>query len=105
MPACGSPRRASGLVCKDETGGEVLIPGKTVICAVGQRSNRADVDALRTCSPWVRVRSHRALSHQRAFARGWSSGRHSGFAVNFSFPFSRMARPTMHHASFRRAAC
>ena len=45
---------SEGLVCKDETGGEVLIPGKTVICAVGQRSNRADVDALRTCSPWVR---------------------------------------------------
>ena len=43
-----------GLVCRDETGAEVLIPGKTVICAVGQRSNRADVDALRGCAPWVR---------------------------------------------------
>lgn len=43
-----------GLVCKDEAGNEVLIPGKTVICAVGQRSNRTAVDELRTCAPWVR---------------------------------------------------
>lgn len=43
-----------GLVCKDEEGKEVLIPGKTVICAVGQRSNRTAVDALRGCAPWVR---------------------------------------------------
>ncbi len=43
-----------GLVCKDSDGKEVLVPGKTVICAVGQRSNRADVDALRTCAPFVR---------------------------------------------------
>ena len=43
-----------GLVCKDKDGKEVLIPGKTVVCAVGQRSNRADVDALRLCAPFVR---------------------------------------------------
>ena len=43
-----------GLVCKDEAGNEVLIPGSTVICAVGQRSNRTAVDELRTCAPWVR---------------------------------------------------
>lgn len=43
-----------GLICKDESGNEVLIPGETVICAVGQRSNRADVLALRDCAPWVR---------------------------------------------------
>lgn len=43
-----------GLVCKDAEGKEVLIPGKTVICAVGQRSNRADVEALRYCAPFVR---------------------------------------------------
>ena len=28
--------------------------GKTVICALGQRANRADVDALRGCAPFVR---------------------------------------------------
>ena len=43
-----------GLICKDAEGKEVLIPGKTVVCAVGQRSNRADVDALRDCAPFVR---------------------------------------------------
>ena len=45
---------AEGLVCKDPDGNEVLIPCDTVICAVGQRSNRADVDALRRCAPFVR---------------------------------------------------
>ena len=45
---------AEGLVCKDPEGKEVLIPCDTVICAVGQRSNRADVDALRRCAPFVR---------------------------------------------------
>lgn len=43
-----------GVVCKTQDGSEVLIPGKTVICAVGQRANRADVDALRLCAPFVR---------------------------------------------------
>lgn len=43
-----------GLVCKDAEGQEVLIPGKTVICAVGQRSNRDVVNALRGCAPFVR---------------------------------------------------
>lgn len=45
---------AEGLVCKDKDGSEVLIPGKTVVCAVGQRANRADVDALRHAAPFVR---------------------------------------------------
>lgn len=43
-----------GLVCSDPEGQEVLIPGKTVICAVGQRSNRADAEALRFSAPFVR---------------------------------------------------
>ncbi|MCQ2229057.1 MAG: NAD(P)/FAD-dependent oxidoreductase [Bacteroidales bacterium] len=45
---------ADGLVCKDKDGNEVLVPGKTVICAVGQKANRADVDALRLSAPFVR---------------------------------------------------
>lgn len=45
---------SEGLVCKDPEGNEVLIPCDTVICAVGQRSNRADVDALRRSAPFVR---------------------------------------------------
>ena len=43
-----------GVVCQTPDGSEVLIPGKTVICAVGQRANRACVDALRFCAPFVR---------------------------------------------------
>ena len=43
-----------GLVCKAPDGNETLIPGATVICAVGQRANRADVEELRRCAPFVR---------------------------------------------------
>lgn len=43
-----------GLVCRTADGSEVLVPGKTVICAVGQRANRADVDRLRNSAPFVR---------------------------------------------------
>lgn len=43
-----------GLICRGPEGDEVLIPGKTIICAVGQRANRADVDALRRSAPFVR---------------------------------------------------
>lgn len=43
-----------GLVCRNSEGREVLIPGKTIICAVGQRSNRDAVMQLRNCAPWVR---------------------------------------------------
>ena len=50
----GQKITADGVVCKDKEGNEVLVPGKTVICALGQRSNRADVDALRGCAPFVR---------------------------------------------------
>ena len=45
---------AEGLICKAPDGREVLIPGETVICAVGQRANRDDVDALRQAAPFVR---------------------------------------------------
>lgn len=43
-----------GVICKDKDGNEVLVPGKTIICAVGQKSNRVDVDALRMSAPFVR---------------------------------------------------
>ena len=43
-----------GLWCKDPRGKEVLIPGKTIICAVGQRANRTDAEALRLSAPFVR---------------------------------------------------
>ena len=43
-----------GLLCQDAEGQTVLIPGKTIICAVGQRSDRYTVMTLRDCAPWVR---------------------------------------------------
>lgn len=43
-----------GLICRNAEGEEILIPGQTIICAVGQRSNRKDVDALRYGAPYVR---------------------------------------------------
>jgi NADPH-dependent 2,4-dienoyl-CoA reductase/sulfur reductase-like enzyme len=43
-----------GLKCKNPDGREVLIQGQTIICAVGQRSNRDTVMELRNCAPWVR---------------------------------------------------
>lgn len=43
-----------GVICKDADGKEVLVPGKSVICAVGQRANRSCVDELRNCAPIVR---------------------------------------------------
>jgi len=43
-----------GLLCMGADGKELLIPARTVICAVGQKSNRVDVDALRYSAPFVR---------------------------------------------------
>ena len=43
-----------GLKCKTAQGEEVLVPGETVICAVGQRANKAEGDALRDAAPFVR---------------------------------------------------
>ncbi len=44
-----------GIVCADADGKEVLIPGTTVICALGQRSRENLVDELRGTAPFVRV--------------------------------------------------
>ena len=43
-----------GVVCRNEKGEEVLIPGKTVICALGQRANRKDAEAMHRSAPFVR---------------------------------------------------
>lgn len=47
--------RADGVLCQDGEGNEVLVPGTTVICALGQRSNADLVEQLRDCAPFVRV--------------------------------------------------
>lgn len=50
----GTKVTAEGVICKDADGKEVLVPGETVICAVGQRANREAVDKLRDAAPVVR---------------------------------------------------
>lgn len=47
--------RPDGILCETREGGQVLIPGTTVICALGQRSRTDVVEALRDAAPFVRV--------------------------------------------------
>ena len=44
-----------GIWCETKEGEKVLVPGKTVICALGQRPNYKTVDELLDCAPFVRV--------------------------------------------------
>ena len=44
-----------GVVCEDGDGKEVLIPGGSVICALGQRSRTRVVEELQDAAPFVRV--------------------------------------------------
>lgn len=46
---------AKGVVVADADGAERLVPGDTVVCAIGQRSRTAAVDALRNAAPFVRI--------------------------------------------------
>ena len=49
LGACGS----SG--SKTKEGDKVLVPGTTIICALGQRPNWKTVEELYSCAPFVRV--------------------------------------------------
>lgn len=44
-----------GVLCEDPQGQRILVPGDTVICALGQRSRTDVVEALRDSAPFVRV--------------------------------------------------
>lgn len=46
---------AEGVICEDEKGNQVLIPGTSVICALGQRSRSEAVERLRDSAPYVAV--------------------------------------------------
>ena len=46
---------AEGIVCRTRDGEEVLVPGTSVVCALGQRPNRETVEELFDCAPFVRV--------------------------------------------------
>jgi hypothetical protein len=47
--------RNDGILCENAEGEQILIPGTTVICALGQRSNTAAVQELMDAAPFVRV--------------------------------------------------
>jgi 2,4-dienoyl-CoA reductase-like NADH-dependent reductase (Old Yellow Enzyme family)/NADPH-dependent 2,4-dienoyl-CoA reductase/sulfur reductase-like enzyme len=42
-----------GVICSDSAGEEHIVPGTTVICALGQRAKRAIVEELIDCAPYV----------------------------------------------------
>lgn len=44
-----------GVLCEDKEKHQILIPGTSVICALGQRSRKDVVEALRDCAPYVAV--------------------------------------------------
>ncbi len=46
---------SEGVLCSDADGKEVLVPGNSVICALGQRSRSDVAEALRDAAPFVRV--------------------------------------------------
>ena len=44
-----------GIICEDKEGHQMLVEGDSIICALGQRSRRDVVDALRDGAPYVAV--------------------------------------------------
>lgn len=44
-----------GILCEDKEGYQMLVEGDSIICALGQRSRRDVVDALRDSAPYVAV--------------------------------------------------
>ena len=44
-----------GIICEDKSGSRILVPGKTVICALGQRSRSDAVEKLRDAAPYTAV--------------------------------------------------
>ncbi len=51
----GKKVTTEGILCEDKEGNEVLIPGTSVICALGQRSRSAIVEELRDTAPYTAV--------------------------------------------------
>ncbi len=65
-----------GVQCKDKNGNLVLVPGTSVVCAVGQRANRDAVNALRDAAPVVREIGDcvRASNITNAIYQGYHAG-------------------------------
>lgn len=65
-----------GVFCKDKEGKEVLVPGKTVICALGQRANRDLATSFLDAAPIVREIGDcvRASNITNAVYQGYHAG-------------------------------
>lgn len=46
---------ADGILCEDKNGEKQLVPGSSVICALGQRSRTGYVEELRDAAPYTAV--------------------------------------------------
>lgn len=46
---------ADGILCEDKNGEKQLVPGASVICALGQRSRMESVEELRDAAPYTAV--------------------------------------------------
>lgn len=46
---------AEGILCEDKNGGKQLVPGSSVICALGQRPRTGYVEELRDAAPYTAV--------------------------------------------------
>lgn len=55
LNACAQSVRADGVMVALPDGSEQLVPGDTVVCAIGQRSRAAEAAALRDAAPFVRI--------------------------------------------------
>lgn len=51
----GKKVTGEGILCEDKDGREVLVPGSTVICALGQRSRTDVTEELLDAAPYVKV--------------------------------------------------
>ena len=62
-----------GVLCETKDGEQVLIPGTSVICALGQRSRSKVADALRDGVPYVRIigDAHRVSTITNAVYEGY----------------------------------
>lgn len=62
-----------GVLCETKDGEQVLIPGTSVICALGQRSRSKVADELRDGAPYVRIigDAHRVFTITNAVYEGY----------------------------------
>ena len=65
--------RPDGVLCETEDKQQILVPGTSVICALGQRSRSTLADSLRDSAPFVRVigDAHRVSTITNAVYEGY----------------------------------